>query len=132
VKQDSRPINVSVTDLAVFKWPIMAIASIPHRVSGALLFFGVGFMLFALDMSLSSEAGFETMKSLMATPVGMFVTWVLLSCLAYHFVAGFKHLAMDMGIAETLEGAQIASATTLFLSAILIGLAALWVIWGGF
>ncbi|MEL0065487.1 MAG: succinate dehydrogenase, cytochrome b556 subunit, partial [Gammaproteobacteria bacterium] len=50
---------------------------------------------------------------------------------AYHFVAGIKHLIMDMGIGETLEGGQFAAKTTLFFAAILIALAAVWVIQGG-
>lgn len=109
----------------------MAYASIPHRVSGFLLFFFVGIMLFALDMSLSSEADFNALKAMMASPIGKIVTWVVLSAIAYHFVAGFKHLAMDLGYAETLEGGAFAAKTTLLFASILIGLAAVWVIQGG-
>jgi succinate dehydrogenase / fumarate reductase cytochrome b subunit len=114
-----------------FRWPITAIASITHRVAGAVLFVGIAFLLFALDISLSSEAGFETLKAAMTSPLGMFITWGLLAALAYHFVAGIKHLIMDMGIGETLEGGQFAAKTTLFFAAILIALAAVWVIQGG-
>ena len=131
MKQDSRPINVGIGDLMSFRWPITAIASITHRIAGAILFVGIAFLLFALDMSLSSEAGFETLKGMMTSPIGMIITWGLLSAMAYHFVAGIKHLIMDMGIGETLEGGRFAAKTTLFFSAILIALAAIWVIQGG-
>lgn len=131
MKQDSRPTNVGISDLMSFRWPITAIASITHRVAGAVLFVGIAFLLFALDMSLSSEAGFETLKAAMTSPLGMFITWGLLAALAYHFVAGIKHLIMDMGIGETLEGGQFAAKATLFFAAILIALAAVWVIQGG-
>ena len=122
---------MGISDLMSFRWPITAIASITHRVAGAVLFVGIAFLLFALDMSLSSEAGFETLKASMTSPLGMFITWGLLAALAYHFVAGIKHLIMDMGIGETLEGGQFAAKTTLFFAAILIALAAVWVIQGG-
>ena len=128
MKQNSRPINVGIGDLVSFKWPITAISSITHRVAGVVLFIGVAFMLYALDLSLSSEQGFISLKEMMISPLGKVITWGLLSALGYHFVAGIKHLLMDMGVGETLEGAQFAAKTTLFFSAILIALAAVWVI----
>jgi succinate dehydrogenase / fumarate reductase cytochrome b subunit len=128
VKQNSRPINVGIGDLMAFKWPITAVTSITHRVAGVVLFIGVGFFLFALDMSLSSEAGFKSLQAMMSSPPGKFITWGLLSALAYHFVAGIKHLLMDAGVGETLEGGKFAAQVTIFLSVILIALAAIWVI----
>jgi len=128
VKQNSRPINVGIGDLLSFKWPITAISSITHRVAGVVLFIGVAFMLYALDLSLSSEQGFISLKEMMVSPLGKVITWGMLSALGYHFVAGIKHLLMDMGVGETLEGAQFAAKTTLFFSAVLIALAAIWVI----
>ena len=128
MKHNSRPINVGIGDLASFKWPITALSSITHRVAGVVLFIGVAFMLYALDLSLSSEEGFISLKEMMISPVGKIITWGLLSALAYHFVAGIKHLLMDMGFGETLEGAQFAAKVTLFFSAALIVLAAIWVI----
>ena len=128
MKQNSRPINVGIGDLLSFKWPITAISSITHRVAGVALFIGVAFMLYALDLSLSSEQEFISLKEMMVSPLGKMITWGLLSALGYHFVAGIKHLLMDMGVGETLEGAQFAAKTTLFFSAVLIALAAIWVI----
>lgn len=128
MKQNSRPINVGIGDLLSFKWPITAISSITHRVAGVVLFIGVAFMLYALDLSLSSEQGFISLKEMMVSPLGKVITWGMLSALGYHFVAGIKHLLMDMGVGETLEGAQFAAKTTLFFSAVLIALAAIWVI----
>ena len=128
VKQNSRPINVGIGDLVSFNWPITAISSITHRVAGVVLFIGVAFMLYALDLSLSSEQEFISLKEMMVSPLGKMITWGLLSALGYHFVAGIKHLLMDMGVGETLEGAQFAAKTTLFFSAVLIALAAIWVI----
>ena len=128
MKQNSRPINVGIGDLLSFKWPITAISSITHRVAGVVLFIGVAFMLYALDLSLSSEQGFISLKEMMVSPLGKLITWGMLSALGYHFVAGIKHLLMDMGVGETLEGAQFAAKTTLFFSAVLIALAAIWVI----
>lgn len=130
MKQDTRPINVGMSDLMSLRWPITAIASIIHRIAGGVLFVGIAFMLFALDRSLGSEEGFESLRLMMTSPLGKFVTWGLLSALAYHLVAGVKHFFMDLGVGETLEGGTFAARLTIFFSAILIVLAAIWV-YGG-
>ena len=130
MKQDTRPINVGMTDLMSFRWPVTAIASIAHRIAGGVLFAGTAVMLFALDMSLSSEAGFQSLKAMMLAPVGRLITWALLSALAYHLVAGVRHLFMDLGFGETLEGGVFSARLTLFFSTILIVLVAIWV-YGG-
>ena len=129
MKNDTRPINVGISDLLfVFKWPLPALTSIAHRISGVVLFVGIAFVLYALDVSLASDAGFSELKEMMALPFSKFVIWGLLSALAYHFVAGIKHLLLDMGVGETLEGAVFASKLVILFSAILIFLAAVWVI----
>jgi succinate dehydrogenase / fumarate reductase cytochrome b subunit len=128
VQNDHRPINVNPSDLLAFAWPLAALASISHRIAGVILFAGVAFGLYALEMSLASEEGFETIKGMIKSPFGMFVTWGLLSALAYHFVAGIKHLVMDFGFAETIEGSRFAAKITILFSAVLIFLAGIWVI----
>lgn len=128
MKRDQRPINVGIGDLLQFRWPVIALASISHRIAGVVLFVGLAVLLYALEVSLSSEAGFETVKTWMNSAVGKVVTWGLLSALAYHFVAGVKHLILDGSDAESLLAATWAARITLAVSAILMGLAAYWVI----
>jgi|TARA_A200000159_G_scaffold75396_1_gene70076 succinate dehydrogenase / fumarate reductase cytochrome b subunit len=107
---------------------VIALASISHRIAGVVLFVGLAVLLYALEVSLSSEAGFETVKTWMNSAVGKVITWGLLSALAYHFVAGVKHLILDGSDAESLLAATWAARITLAVSAILMGLAAYWVI----
>ena len=85
------------------------------------------FFLYALDMSLASEESFNQLKECLQSPVAKFITWGILAALGYHFVAGIKHLLMDMGIGETLEGGRIASTLTLILGGLMIVLAGVWV-----
>ena len=128
MKRDQRPINVGIGDLLQFRWPVIALASISHRIAGVVLFVGLAVLLYALEVSLSSEAGFETVKTWMNSAVGKVITWGLLSALAYHLVAGVKHLILDGSDAESLLAATWAARITLAVSAILMGLAAYWVI----
>jgi succinate dehydrogenase / fumarate reductase cytochrome b subunit len=128
VKKDTRPINVGILDLLKFAWPFQALVSITHRIAGVILFIGIAFILFALEMSLESEAAFDHLNMMIASPLGKFVTWGILSALAYHFVAGIKHLIVDFGLGETLEGGLMAARMVVFCSAVLIILAAWWVL----
>ena len=127
MKHDPRPRNTSLSDMLHFRWPIVALVSITHRITGLLLFIGIGFGLYGLDMSLSSEAEFRTLAGILGALPGKIVLWLLLSALAYHFVAGIKHLLLDLGIGETLAGSRGASLASIGISLALILLAGLWI-----
>ncbi|MFL0809720.1 MAG: succinate dehydrogenase, cytochrome b556 subunit [Agarilytica sp.] len=120
----NRPVNL---DLSTVKFPITAIVSITHRVSGVAMLAGVIVLLWMLDLSLSSEAGFNEIKSIFAAPLAKLILWVVLSALAYHCAAGVRHLIMDMGVGETLEGGKLGAGLAIACSVILIVLAGLWV-----
>ena len=80
-----RPVNLN---LFKFAWPLASMASITHRVTGVILFIGVAFALYALDLALSSPAGFGEAAALVHTPFGALVFFGLLLALVYHIVAG--------------------------------------------
>ncbi len=84
-------------------------------------------MLYALDKSLNSEEGFQQVKACLTSPLAKLVTWGLLSALLYHLVAGVRHLIMDLGIGETLEGGKLGSQIVLAVSVALIVLAGVWI-----
>jgi len=48
------------------------------------------------------------------------VLFVALAGLAYHFIAGVKHLVMDWGVGETLEGGRTFAKISLVVSALVI------------
>lgn len=115
-----RPVNL---DLSKFHFPLPAITSILHRISGIIIFVGVAFMLYGLDVSLSGEAGFERVSEILSGFLAKLIVWGIISALLYHLVAGIKHLIMDMGIGVTLEGGRLAAKLSLVISGVLIVLA---------
>jgi succinate dehydrogenase / fumarate reductase cytochrome b subunit len=119
-----RPVNL---DLRTIKLPVTAYTSILHRISGVILFVGLAIMLYALGKSLGSEEGFGEVKACLTSVLAKLVIWGLLSALLYHLVAGIRHLIMDMGIGETLEGGKLGSKIVLAVSAVLIVLAGVWI-----
>jgi succinate dehydrogenase / fumarate reductase cytochrome b subunit len=84
-------------------------------------------MLYALAKSLGSEDGFNDVKAYLTSPLVKLVIWALLSALLYHMVAGIRHLLMDSGIGETLEGGRLGSKIVIAISVVLIVLAGVWI-----
>ncbi|MCK0744086.1 succinate dehydrogenase, cytochrome b556 subunit [Chromohalobacter nigrandesensis] len=120
-----RPVNL---DLTTIKFPLPALTSIAHRVTGVILFVGLIFGFWALDASLSSPEGFEAVRDTLANNVlAKLIAWGLLSALGFHFVAGIKHLLMDAGIGVDLESGHRKAQITVVISAILVVLAGVWV-----
>jgi len=107
--------------------PITAWTSIAHRASGVFLFAGIAVLLWALDASLSGPEGFAALQECLASPLLKLVLWAILAGLIYHSVAGVKHLIMDLGIGETMEGGTRGAKIVVALSVVLILLAGVWI-----
>lgn len=119
-----RPVNL---DLNAFSFPLPALLSITHRVSGVFLFVGIGLLIWLLGESLESAQSFAEVKECMTAPLATFALWVVLAALAYHTVIGVKHLVMDAGLGETLEGGLLGAKVALVVAVVMIILAGVWV-----
>ncbi len=120
----NRPVNL---DLYTVKFPITAIVSILHRVSGVVMLGGVIILIWMLDLSLTSQEGFNSIQEILQAPLAKIILWGVLAALAYHLVAGIRHLMMDVGFGETLESGKRGAVISIALSAVLILLAGYWV-----
>ncbi|BAP14402.1 succinate dehydrogenase [Alcanivorax sp. 97CO-5] len=122
---DKRPVNL---DLSTIKFPVTAIASITHRVTGVAIFLALPILLWMLDRSLTSPESFADLKELMMTSLLVkLVVWAILSVLLYHLVAGIRHLIMDAGVGESLEGGRRGAKLTFLISVVLILLVGGWI-----
>ena len=90
-----RPVNL---DIGTIKLPITSLVSITHRISGVIMFFAVGIFLWMLESSLASEQSFNDLGQLLSNPICQFILWGSLAALAYHAIAGIRHLIMDFGV----------------------------------
>jgi len=118
-----RPVNLN---LFAFKFPLPALTSIVHRVSGAFLFVIIPLLLSLLQQSLASEASFAELKSTLDNVVIKLILWVTLSALFYHLVAGIRHLLMDVGIGESLQGGQRGAMLVIVAAVVLSVIAGVW------
>ncbi|WP_330985661.1 MULTISPECIES: succinate dehydrogenase cytochrome b556 subunit [Enterobacterales] len=121
-----RPVNL---DLKTIRFPVTAIASILHRVSGVMTFVAVGILLWLLGTSLSSPEGFQVASSIMSGFFVKFILWGILTALAYHAVLGIRHLMMDFGYLEETFEAGKKSANISFVITVVLSLLAGVLVW---
>ncbi len=120
------PRNISVGHLLHYRFPITAIASILHRISGVILFLFIPFLLWVLDLSLRANQSFANLVLHFQNGFVRFFLWVFLSALIYHFLAGIKHLFMDMGYFEKMCSGKAASMVVIIVSIVLIIALGVW------
>ncbi|AOJ05172.1 MULTISPECIES: succinate dehydrogenase, cytochrome b556 subunit [Burkholderia] len=89
--------NIGFGDITLkYRMPLAARVSILHRVSGALLFLFLPFLLYLFDQSLTSELSFEVFKAFLSNIVVKLIVLALSWAFLFHFCAGVRHLMMDM------------------------------------
>ena len=101
--------------------PLPGWVSILHRISGALLFPALVWLLWMLDRSLASEAAFDKLKHYAGLwPVKLSLL-VLIWAYCHHFCAGVRYLFLDLDKGVDLASARFSSwlvlATSLALTA---------------
>jgi len=120
-----RPVNL---DLGTIALPITSYVSILHRASGVIMFFAVAVLLWLLESSLASEASFNELSNLFNNPLCQIIVWATLAALAYHSVAGMRHMIMDFGVGEdSFYAGRLSAWAALALAGLVIALITLWV-----
>jgi succinate dehydrogenase cytochrome b subunit len=122
--KDNRPVNL---DIGTMRLPITAWASITHRATGVALFVGMAVLLWLLEASLSGPEGFDSVQECLDSFIAKLILWGVVSALIYHSLAGVKHLVMDFGVGETMEGGVTGARIVIALSVVLILLAGMWI-----
>ncbi|MCE2437170.1 MAG: succinate dehydrogenase, cytochrome b556 subunit [Pseudomonadales bacterium] len=121
---ESRPVNLN---LMTIRFPVMAVVSILHRISGVLLFFGVGYLLYLLHTALASEEGFAVAGAMLDAPIHKSGLTAVLALVGYHLVAGIRHLFMDLHVGDNLPFGRVCAWLTLIASGVLAGAAYAWI-----
>lgn len=119
-----RPVNL---DLTTIKLPIMAIASILHRLAGIVLFLLLPLMLYYLHLSLAGPESFANLQLTLASPIHKLLMWAFLAALTYHLLAGIRHLLMDIGFGEQLHQGRQSAALVIGCSVIIVLLLGIWI-----
>lgn len=129
-RPEFRNIN-AFSDLPTYRLPAAGWVSILHRISGAIMFLLLPFIIWMFDTSVSSEISFAKFTSAFNNGLGLVPGWfiklvalALIWAYLHHFIAGLRHLWMDVSHAAVSQefgtrSALVTLASSLGLSALL-------------
>lgn len=121
-----RPINL---DLTTIRFPVTAVSSILHRISGVVTFISLGILLWLLGLSLSDMEGFLQVASMMDSFFAKCIIWGILTALAYHVVSGIRYILMDFGYLSETLAVGIRSSQVTFVITVVFSILAGVLIW---
>jgi succinate dehydrogenase / fumarate reductase cytochrome b subunit len=90
--------------------------SIMHRVSGALLFLLLPFLLWLFDLSLMSEIGYGRLQSIASSFLVKLVLAGLAWAFLHHLVAGVRYLVLDLDIGVDKPAARTSALAVYWIS----------------
>jgi len=121
-----RPGTMRLVDAVKYRLPLAGVVSILHRVSGLLMFALLPLIVWFFDTSLSSEISFERFTGAFVSGIGFVPGWLikivslaLIWSYLHHFIAGVRHLWMDMTHSVTKEQGRSSAVITLASSVVL-------------
>ena len=121
-RPEFRNIN-ALSDLPTYRLPAAGWDSILHRISGLLMFLLMPLIIWMFDHSISSEISFAKFSAAFGVGLGFVPGWLMkLIALAliwaylHHFIAGLRHLYMDVQHAVSKEFGKSSAVVTLVLS----------------
>jgi len=121
-RPEFRNIN-ALKDLPTYRLPPAGWVSILHRISGVLMFLLLPLIIWMFDNSISSEFSFAKFSAAFNIGLGFVPGWLMkLVALAliwaylHHFIAGLRHLYMDVCHAVSKEFGKSSAIVTLALS----------------
>lgn len=121
-----RPGTMRLVDALQYRLPAAGVVSILHRASGAVMFVLLPFIIWMFDVSVSSEISFERFTAAFSAGIGFVPGWLVkLAVLAliwsylHHFIAGVRHLWMDMTHSVSKQQGHSSAIFTLAASVLL-------------
>jgi len=121
-RPEFRNIN-AFKDLPSYRWPLAAIVSGMHRISGLFMFLLLPFIIWLFDTSLSSEYSYARFSAAFSVGLGFLPGWFiklvalgLIWAYLHHIIAGLRHLWMDIAHAVSKEFGRSSAVVTLVLS----------------
>ena len=113
-------------DLNLLHLPIPGLVSILHRITGVVMFlFMIPAVLYVLQSTLGSEAGFNQWKAVFSEPIVKLIVLGFVWSYLHHLFAGIRYLLLDIHVGTALQPARTSAGVVLALGLIgtvLVGL----------
>ena len=106
-------------NLFVISFPITAISSICHRISGIWIFVCLPFLLLMLQESLANVESFADISNKFNIIYYKLFFFSVLVATIYHAIAGIRHIIMDFGFFESKNESKISSVIVIAASIII-------------
>lgn len=113
----SRPVYLNLFKIRL---PIPGIVSLAHRGSGALLFIAIPFMVYLVDLSITSAQDYNEVLAWLEHPLVMLIQLVLVWALAHHFFAGLRFLLIDFDIGISKTSSTLTSWLVIILELLVV------------
>ena len=123
--------NIHVLQIIRYRLPAAGVVSILHRISGAMMFLLLPFILYLFDLSITSEISFDYLKGFTSH---WFVKLLILAVswgYLHHFCGGIRHLIIDAHIGLSKEEAR-KSARMVFLVSVPLTIVVAFKLFGAF
>lgn len=123
--------NIHVAQILSYRLPPAGIVSILHRISGAVLFLALPWLLWLFELSLTSEISFARLSAIASHWFSKLVLVGLAWAFLHHLVAGIRYLFLDLDIGVEKADSR-KSALAVFAVSIPLALIAALGIFGAF
>lgn len=98
-----RPVYLNLFRL---RFPVTAVMSMGHRISGVVLFLAMPLLLYALQHSLSGPEAFAQLQIMLHQPLWRLALLLPLWAFSHHLLAGIRFLLADLDVAMSRPAAR--------------------------
>lgn len=106
VRKRKRPVYLNLFQI---HFPIGAVVSITHRLSGILLFLLIPVLIYMLEQSVSTPQGYARVIQILDNLAVRIALVMLLWAFAHHLFNGIRQLLIDIDIGVSKEGSRRSS-----------------------
>ena len=104
--RQTRPVYLNLLRI---KFPVGAITSIGHRISGVVLVLSAPVLIYLFDASLRSAQDYEWVGALLDIVPAKGLALLMFWTFSHHFFAGVRHLLMDIDVGSSLPVARLSA-----------------------
>lgn len=101
--KNKRPVYLNLFQIRL---PVAGVVSILHRITGVMMVISLPLSLYALQQSLASADEYAAVIGYLSLPWVRVLLMVLAVALALHFLAGVRHLLLDIDVGVTRRVAR--------------------------
>jgi succinate dehydrogenase / fumarate reductase cytochrome b subunit len=114
--------NIHITQVVAYRLPLSGIVSIMHRISGAVLFLALPFLLWIFHLSVISETSYGQLAGMMSHWYVKIFLLALAWGFVHHLCAGVRYILLDFHYGLSKESAH-SSALVVYAVSLLMALA---------